>query len=308
MLLVSIIVPVFNSEKYLPECIQSILNQTYKYFELILVDDGSTDNSLSICSYFSNIDKRVKVISQENSGAPIARNKGLFSSNGSYVMFFDSDDIMVQNCLETMISAISKNNIDLCIANYETFSNSTKKIRYKNFNKRFNSKSSYCYIDPFPGTKLIKKQVLLENNLTFANLKIGQDLNFYLKYLYLVNQIVLLDDSLCFYRLRDNSISHKVGKNILGIIDTFEDLKMFYEENSIINKDYYCLFFIHLTIQMRKVLDAKNKSDKNLFFTLKNKANQIILEVIKSLNSNNYERAIKHIGYNLLIRLLFFFK
>src|SRR5690606_18531829 len=90
--LISIVVPVYNSEKYLPECIESILNQNYANIELIIVNDGSTDNSLSIAEKFSENDSRIKILSQRNSGVSAARNLGISIAQGDYIGFVDSDD------------------------------------------------------------------------------------------------------------------------------------------------------------------------------------------------------------------------
>ena len=89
---ISVIVPVYNTEKYLKQCIESILNSTYRNFEIILVNDGSTDRSEKICRYYSKKDPRVKVLNQEHSGVSTARNKGIDSSEGEWIVFVDSDD------------------------------------------------------------------------------------------------------------------------------------------------------------------------------------------------------------------------
>jgi len=93
---ISVIVPVYNSERCISKCIESILSQTFNNFELLLVDDGSTDNSCEICTFYSNIDERVKVIKKQNGGVSSARNLGLKNSVGQYISFIDSDDWVSQ--------------------------------------------------------------------------------------------------------------------------------------------------------------------------------------------------------------------
>ena len=90
--IISVIIPVYNVEKYLSRCIESVLNQTYRNLEIIIVDDGSTDDSLNICRRYEKKDKRIKVIHQDNGGLSSARNKGLMNSTGEYISFVDSDD------------------------------------------------------------------------------------------------------------------------------------------------------------------------------------------------------------------------
>ena len=112
---ISIIVPVYNAEKYLNQCIQSILNQTFSDLEVILVDDGSKDNSFEICKEFQKIDSRIKVLNQENKGAGAARNVGLAIAKGEYIGFVDSDDWIEPNMYETLYELINKNHADMAI-------------------------------------------------------------------------------------------------------------------------------------------------------------------------------------------------
>ena len=111
--LVSIIVPVYNAEDYLHQCIDSILGQTYRNIEVILVDDGSTDNSGDICREYANVDSRIIVLSQKNAGAAAARNKGIDIARGEYIGFVDSDDYIDSDMYEILVDAIQENNADV---------------------------------------------------------------------------------------------------------------------------------------------------------------------------------------------------
>lgn len=114
--LISVIVPVYNVEAFLPECLESIINQTYKNLEIILIDDGSTDNSLNICKEYANKDNRIIVKTQKNMGQSVARNRGIELSHGKYIGFVDSDDIISINMYEYLYKSIteSKTNISIC--------------------------------------------------------------------------------------------------------------------------------------------------------------------------------------------------
>src|SRR5699024_1725724 len=116
-ILVSIVVPIFNSEKYLDETISSILSQTYKNIELILVNDGSTDRSLEICTNYEKTDERVFVVNQTNQGVSAARNKGIVYAKGEYIQFVDSDDIVDPRMTEKLVNKILKDS-DLVICGY----------------------------------------------------------------------------------------------------------------------------------------------------------------------------------------------
>lgn len=114
--LISIIVPVYNVEAYLERCINSILNQTYKNFELILVDDGSPDNCPRICDEYAKKDSRIKVLHKENGGLSDARNVALGIAGGEYIMFVDSDDLIVPNCLQLVFDSAEKNDADVVVS------------------------------------------------------------------------------------------------------------------------------------------------------------------------------------------------
>ena len=116
---VSVVVPVYNTEQYLEKCIESVLKQTEKNFELILVNDGSTDSSGAICDKYSRIDERVRVIHKGNGGVSKARNTGIDNSRGEYITFVDSDDYLERDYLELMIAEAEKNKLDLVICGYK---------------------------------------------------------------------------------------------------------------------------------------------------------------------------------------------
>lgn len=115
---VSVIIPVYNVEKYLYKCVDSVINQTYKNLEIILVDDGSSDNSPQICDEYAKSDERIKVIHKINEGVSVARNVGISVASGEYVCFFDSDDFVEEDVLEKMLDAIEEKAYDVCVCGY----------------------------------------------------------------------------------------------------------------------------------------------------------------------------------------------
>lgn len=117
-MLVSVIVPIYNVEKYLPNCIQSVLRQSYVDFELILVDDGSPDSCYSICESYAKIDSRIKVIHQNNAGLSAARNTGIENAKGEYLTFVDSDDFVQSRYLEVLVDGCKKNQADLSVCSF----------------------------------------------------------------------------------------------------------------------------------------------------------------------------------------------
>lgn len=111
--LVSVIIPVYNVENYLKECLDSVLNQTYKNIEVIVINDGSTDKSLHILEDYSSKFNNIKIIDQENSGQSVARNKGLENAKGKYIYFLDSDDYILPDTLKKLIKKLEMNNLDI---------------------------------------------------------------------------------------------------------------------------------------------------------------------------------------------------
>ena len=111
--LISIVIPIYNASKYLEKCINSVINQTYKNLEIILVNDGSIDNSLDICNDFKDKDNRIKVISKKNEGVSKTRNIGIDKCKGKYLMFLDSDDYIDEIYVEKMYTYLTKNNLSM---------------------------------------------------------------------------------------------------------------------------------------------------------------------------------------------------
>ena len=124
--LISIIIPVYNVEKYLRKCLDSIINQTYKKLEIILIDDGSTDNSGKICEEYAKKDDRIIVIHKENAGVSSARNRGIELANGKYIGFIDSDDWIEENMYETLYQNLLQFDVDISMCNYSIIRNHKK--------------------------------------------------------------------------------------------------------------------------------------------------------------------------------------
>ena len=129
--LISVIVPVYNVEEYLTQCIESIINQTYTNLEIILVDDGSTDQSGKICDEYAIKDDRIQVIHKENRGVGSARNVGLDTSKGEYVSFVDSDDYVDKNYIKILLKQMLEHNVQVSICNLAITDKKNTTIRYK---------------------------------------------------------------------------------------------------------------------------------------------------------------------------------
>lgn len=188
--LVSVIVPVYNAEKYIAECIESILKQTYKNFELILVDDGSTDSSSTICKAFANQDSRIRYLYKENGGVSTARNIGISMANGTYAAFVDSDDFIK----EDMLAVLMKNEADFSMCGYELFDDTTNVIsgsfscpKLNGYIADLANRMKEYISPPFllgPCFKLFKLEIVKTHSLRFPpELSYGEDAVFVFEYL-----------------------------------------------------------------------------------------------------------------------------
>ncbi len=188
---ISIIVPVYNAEKYLKDCVESILNQTFRDFELLLVDDGSKDNSLEICNTFKAQDNRVKVIHQNNAGSSAAKNAGISVACGEYIAFCDADDVIDKEYIANLYQGVILHNADLCVGNVAFLKKrndevlSQRKVEMtpgifslKDFMSFYPSYMPNAVIGA-PWNKLYKKSIIDENSLRFnTNIKNNEDTHF----------------------------------------------------------------------------------------------------------------------------------
>ena len=268
---ISIIVPVYNSEKYLEENIKSILNQTYKNIEVIYINDGSTDNSLNILKKYKG---KIIILNQKNQGAPVSRNKGLKIATGDYVMFFDSDDILNENAIEVLIN--NSKNSDLVIGNYEILKDNLIIENKEIFEPEVINVDIFdrcIFLSPFPCNKLYKRDIIIKNKIIFDDVKIAQDVNFYIKYLSVTNKVSLITDNILKYRQSENSISRTYSLKILEIKDSFDKIEEYLiniGKDSYINEYLGALKLTHYLAQISKIYFFKEKKDReniiNFFF------------------------------------------
>lgn len=212
----SIIVPVYNAEKYLPRCIDSILANGSPDIEVLLVNDGSKDNSENICRMYAQEDPRVKLIDQNNSGVSVARNNGIFAASGEYIMFLDADDYLVANYWDMICEEIKK---DYDFVGFSNFSLNCGKIhmdQYPNFYRSSESLNDARQI--LMGThllhtcwgKLYKREIIKKERVTFPEgIKIGEDYLFVAQYFKYVRYVKLVNDPLLYYCINEDSVMQK---------------------------------------------------------------------------------------------------
>ncbi len=223
--LISVIVPIYNVEKYIYKSVESVRNQTYHNLEIILVDDGSQDNCGSIADEFAKKDKRIKVIHKENGGLSDARNAGLCIASGRYIYFFDSDDLMTSNLIETALSVYMYTDTDLVCFNYivydeiagrekkTSFPVQSCKIKDRGTNlitaEYLGYRLGYCVWNKLYRADIIKKNRIcfVDNSQIFA-----EDICFNLYYISFCKKVEMIQECLYYYLNRENSIMGKSKK------------------------------------------------------------------------------------------------
>lgn len=233
---VSIIIPIFNAEKTLVRCLDSVLKIKFSDMEIILIDDGSADNSLGICKEYQKKDKRVQVYSQKNAGVSVARNMGISIACGEWIGFIDSDDEIIPETYEEAINSLEENTDYLIWKSVQVYSENEKnevknekisRIVLKNEdieiirtgiieqeNPEFQIYWKLLYNFYGPCAKFFKKDIIVKNNIKFMdNLKIGEDRLFNYQYLKYVKEIVCLNQYGYIYYHNVNSATHIFQEN-----------------------------------------------------------------------------------------------
>lgn len=263
--LISVIVPIYNVEKYLNKCVESIVNQTYKNLEIILVDDGSPDNCPKMCDEWAEKDRRIKVIHKENGGVSSARNAGLDIVSGDYIGFVDPDDYIKPEMFEILISGLKADNADFVICGSyrleneiaDEYENNTPKVT-EIINKPDIVKSYLeSQIDPGVPAKLYDKSVISDIRFNVSK-SIGEDFLFNYFVLKNCNKVVMLENKLYFYFNRENSATH-VFK--LQMVNRWQNTKYILESKTLNDEEYDVLFKAYaseLMCCLRELLKSGN--------------------------------------------------
>lgn len=222
--LVSIIVPIYNAEKYLDSCIQSVLRQTYTNWELILIDDGSTDKSGRIAEEYGFADERITVFHQKNLGVSLARNQGIDEATGNYVVFLDADDELIEDCLAKTVNIAEETNADVVAGrsceNQELFQD---RIIWTGAEALENSLKDHLFTYS-AWAKLIRREFIGKTRFT-PDIRINEDSYFVFQLLCKQNVFVLTNDVIYFYRANSESSSRTVFSEKYFDILKVSDLK-----------------------------------------------------------------------------------
>lgn len=295
---ISIIIPVYKVQEYLERCILSIIQQTYKNLEIILIDDGSPDNCGEICDKYKEQDKRIKVIHKQNEGVSVARNIGIDLATGEYLFFVDSDDYLGENIIDRLYKNLTKYNADISMCNYIRVSDYNTKVSNNEENIKMYSniqaleklyKDTFTFHEDYsvfiaPWNKLYKKSMF--DNIRYPIGKFYEDGATIYKVLYKANNIVYSDSVLYYYYQRSGSTSRKsFDKTRLDRLDAFKGQMIFYKEKKLDN-----LYFYAYNTYLNMIIE---------YYFLSQECNMIeISNDMKNLFSKEFKIAKKELNFS----------
>jgi len=282
--LISVVVPIYNVQKYLDKCIESIINQTYKNLEIILIDDGSTDNSGEKCDIWAQKDKRIRVVHKNNGGLSDARNTGIKISTGEYIGFIDGDDYINEKMFEKMIISLIENDADLVICNYDFIDTNN--------------------ILTMPNMNIIKNEILKKNEVFLKLIEAG-----YFYYITAVNKL--------YKKSLFNTIKFPVGRinedefvvhhifNECKIIVTINDILYYYVQrtNSIMNEDFSIKRVDGVYALLDRYYFYKCNGLDDFSFPILQQAYGIMVKCINNLSISDNKKIILNARNNLIKEL-----
>ena len=300
--LISIIIPMFNSEKFISKLLDTVINQTYSNIEIIIINDGSTDNSLNIVKKYAESDDRIKIISTENRGVSSARNLGLKNVRGEYFTFLDSDDYIELDSYEKMINLMKSTNTDSMRINYVKEDENFNFIKFGDMydlkdkllkkEEIKNKLIPYVFdnkIEAYTPLLLVRSKLLNKINLFKEDVHMMEDMLFYLDLLSKVDNIYFFDLPAYHYILREVSNSKRRDKLLVNLYDTLKVVR--YVEQFLYSKKYSKdiydqVYFIYSTMIVKYLLRTFQKEDE-YFLSYE--------DIVKILDNVEVKRIIKKV-------------
>lgn len=307
---VSIIIPIYNCEEFVANCIEHIQIQSYNQLEIILIDDGSTDKSGDICDKYAEKDKRIKVIHIDNGGVSNARNIGIEHANGTYIQFVDGDDFIKENMTESLVKAMESNESDMVVCGYERVTKYiTRKEKFRNKPSVY-TKNTYLlsvmsdprgYYYGVLWNKLFRRDIIMNKSISFNKLlNLGEDFAFCMTYLKHINRIYVLNKRLYMYNcLNEGSLSRYKKENLercqqeLSARDIlFEAYKSCFIESRLLVKykkevyDYWKTYYLYNMFKVENGFPTFSDADRRVWEeTLNNHSEiKICINEISKLN------------------------
>lgn len=336
---ISFIIPVYNSEQYLERCLNSLINQTEKNIEVIIIDDGSIDMSSEIIDNFSKIDRRINAVHKNNEGVSIARNIGIKLAKSEYIMFLDADDWLAPNAAEIMYESIIDSNSDLLICeNIDVYEDGTQYIEKSLFKEKIFIQKRQFKNSIYPvfiednkldviWKFLIRKKIILDNNIFFdTSMALGEDTLFSYELLTQINSLIYIPDALHYYYKHNSGLSGEGVKYEMAIHDSLRLNTKFihYCElwdlvDSVHKENMYIKIFNNVFGKFRKAIfnHAPTKFKQNYVEWMRLLNTEIVKQAVNNINLNSYygkyrkdlkyiKRNLKNLGYARFQILIFY--
>lgn len=298
MIKISIIIAVYNVEKYLRECLDSVVNQTFKDIEIICVNDGSQDNCLKILKEYQLKDNRIKIIDQENKGLGATRANAIEKATGKYIMIVDSDDVLELDACESAYNQIEQNGNDLVLFDYTIYNEDLTKIIDKqnhfrpfmdvinNPHIKLSEVKKNFFQSAYSWKQIYNHQFLLDNNIKFTNLRLCEDTPFVFIAYSLSKDISILNKSLYKYRIRKSSLSFSA--------DNWQDVVKArkYVAEYLINKKLFEPYLIYYTEQSCLILSFWYERLISIDPSIKKPFKKEILKYMDSLKEYQNKRTV----------------
>lgn len=249
MIKVSVVVPVFNCENYIEDCLNSILNQTLEQIEIIVINDGSTDNTSAILEkYEKNYHDKIKLLNKENEGQGKARNIGINLASGEFITFVDADDKIEPNMLEEMYKMAKSETSDIVVCDYYEIYGEKKQIKKTIPQRTADLKRDYIIWSSSPCSKLIKANILKDNNLHFLENGIYEDIAMMPLTGIYVNKISYCEKPLYYYYIRKGSTMRqdKFSEKLLSIYSALDNLENGFKNSKHLDEYYEEIEFIYI--------------------------------------------------------------
>lgn len=310
---ISVIVPVYNVEKYLEKCLDSLKNQKFASYEVILVDDGSTDSSRRIAERYADSCEEIFVlVCQENKGLSEARNTGMKHANGKYICFVDSDDYVEECYLQELYQCMEGQKADLVFCAFRSVDEKGNTIRNV-FESSFISETTYTLkqrkdlllTQNAAWNKLYKRDIIIENGLQFTPGAWYEDLRFVKKYMLFASKFSYCDKVLYNYLIRQGSIMNSMGsKRNVEIIDAIDEVVQFYQEREILEEFYDEIEFLAIDhIYVSTLVRLIRSEDREQFAVIKKAFEERFPHHEKNKYINRFEKGRRVIWHMLNMRL-----
>ena len=285
---ISVIIPVYNSSTYLRKCLDSVVNQTLKDIEIIVINDGSTDDSKNIIEEYSCKYKNIIFIDQENKGIGKTRNIGIKKATGEYITFVDSDDYIKENMLEEYYKYAKKHNFDLVIGSYIKKINNKEIIFENNKFKTGNVKTTpqiLYLIEYGPWAKLYKREMLINNNIYFDEKRKYEDMPFVSKALLKSKLIGQITEPYYYYIIHNNSETTTMDKRVFDILDILKEIKDYYKREYYLRDELDYVIINKVTTYM---LQQRVQKDNKLRIEFIDAGYAFLNKNIKNWRGNKY--------------------